>query len=112
MFAALEKNGNILLLALKAHDLSGICGVDEEPIMLQESLCAFTPQSPVYPNSLQFDIEGTRLFAVDFQGKVIVVDFGNVPDLQTLAPSSGETSRQFRLSSFKGVMRMGSKTKS
>ena len=112
MFAALEKNGNILLLGLRAHDLSGICGVDEEPIMLPESLCAFTPQSPVYPNSLQFDIEGTRLFAVDFQGKVIVVDFGNDPDLQASVPSSGETSRRSHLSSFKEAMKVGGKIKS
>ena len=94
VWAVLEMSGKISILGLKAHDREGICVSDEEPITIQASLSAQTTQSQICPSALRFDPEGTKLFALGVDGKLVVVDFAesqHLPDPSS--PSSSKSSK-------------------
>lgn len=71
IFAVLEQNGNISFLPLTGHSKGGIHS-DETPIRLEISLCEQDRPSPL---CLRFDPTGTRLYAVDAKGKIIITTF-------------------------------------
>ncbi|KAL8994326.1 MAG: hypothetical protein Q9169_005674 [Polycauliona sp. 2 TL-2023] len=73
-FAVLTKLGKILILSLSSHEEGGICSLNEEPDILPLSLCALR-SSRATPTCIRFDPEGTKLHAVDPEGKFIVVMF-------------------------------------
>lgn len=73
IFAVLERTGNIFLLPLTGHSRGGIYSEVEKPIKLESALYKQDRPSPL---CLRFDPMGTRLYAVDAKGKIIVTTFG------------------------------------
>ncbi|KAL8888602.1 MAG: hypothetical protein Q9215_003992 [Flavoplaca cf. flavocitrina] len=73
-FAVLTKAGKILVLALDAHEEGGIDSLQEDPDILPGSLCSLR-SSRATPTCLRFDPAGTKLYAVDPEGKLLVVTF-------------------------------------
>lgn len=74
VFAVLEKSGRILLLPLSAHTDGGIHTRNMKPDVLRDSLCqGRTSRGSV--DSLKFDPAGRDLYAIDPDGKLIVVSF-------------------------------------
>ena len=72
IFAVLERTGNIFFLPLTGHSEGGICSAVEIPIKLKSSLCK---QDRPSPHCLRFDPLGTRLYAADATGRIIVFTF-------------------------------------
>ena len=73
-FAVLTKAGKIIVLALDAHEEGGIDSLQDEPDILPGSLCSLK-SSRATPTCLRFDPTGTKLYAVDPEGKLLVVTF-------------------------------------
>ncbi|KAL9023717.1 MAG: hypothetical protein Q9180_008130 [Flavoplaca navasiana] len=73
-FAVLTKAGKILVLAVDAHEEGGIDSLQDEPDILPGSLCPLR-SSRATPTCLRFDPAGTKLYAVDPEGKLLVVTF-------------------------------------
>ncbi|KAL8896075.1 MAG: hypothetical protein Q9192_003280 [Flavoplaca navasiana] len=73
-FAVLTKAGKIIVLALDAHEEGGIDSLQDEPDILSRSLCSLR-SSRATPTCLRFDPAGTNLYAVDPEGKLLVVTF-------------------------------------
>ncbi|KAL8668386.1 MAG: hypothetical protein Q9168_006984 [Polycauliona sp. 1 TL-2023] len=73
-FVVLTKSGKIMILSLSGHEEGGICSEDNAPDILPVSLCALK-SSRATPTCLRFDPTGTKLYAVDPEGKLIIVAF-------------------------------------
>lgn len=73
-FAVLTKAGKILVLALDAHEEGGIDSLQDEIDIVPASLCSLK-SSRATPTCIRFDPAGTKLYAVDPEGKLIVVTF-------------------------------------
>ncbi|KAL8951014.1 MAG: hypothetical protein Q9222_002990 [Ikaeria aurantiellina] len=73
-FAVMEKTGKILILDLNRHELGGICSRHSKPEVLGVSLCELKT-SRATTSCLRFDPSGTRLFALDPEGKLITATF-------------------------------------
>ncbi len=73
-FAVLEKSGKILILQLTGHEDGGICSRNEAPKTLQDSLCELRSMRAT-ASCLRFDASGERLYAIDPEGKLIIVAF-------------------------------------
>jgi len=73
-FAVLEKSGKILILQLTGHEDGGICSRNEAPRILRDSLCELR-STRATASCLRFDASGERLYAVDPEGKLLVVAF-------------------------------------
>lgn len=72
IFAVLERTGNIFFLQLTGHSDGGIHSKVQTPIKLKVSLCKQVRSSPL---CIRFDPSGTRLYAVDATGRIIVSTF-------------------------------------
>ncbi|KAL8847263.1 MAG: hypothetical protein Q9221_007687 [Calogaya cf. arnoldii] len=70
----LTKAGKVLILSLDGHEEGGVCSLENAPGILPVSLCALK-SSRATPTCLRFDPAGTKLYAVDPEGKVIVLMF-------------------------------------
>lgn len=74
IFAVLERSGNIFFLPLTGHSEGGIHSKVKTPTKPKVSLCE-QKQGRSSPLCLRFDPTGTRLFAVDATGRIIVTTF-------------------------------------
>ncbi|KAL8767351.1 MAG: hypothetical protein Q9209_006114 [Squamulea sp. 1 TL-2023] len=72
--AVLTKSGELLLLDLTGHEEGGICSRKDAPDVLPASLCELK-SSRATPDCLRFDPSGTKLYAVDPEGKLVFVMF-------------------------------------
>ncbi|KAL9042162.1 MAG: hypothetical protein Q9180_000789, partial [Flavoplaca navasiana] len=72
--AVLTKAGKILVLAIDAHEEGGIDSLQDKPDILPGSLCSLR-SSRATPTCLRFDPAGPKLYAVDPEGKLLVVTF-------------------------------------
>ncbi|KAL8787533.1 MAG: hypothetical protein Q9213_002191 [Squamulea squamosa] len=70
----LTKSGDLLLLDLTGHEEGGICSREDAPDVLPASLCE-SKSSRATPDCLRFDPSGTKLYAVDPEGKLVIVMF-------------------------------------
>ena len=75
VFAVLDHTGRIFLVGLTGHENSGICGQLESPKRLSPKLSEQSGVAVQASSRLRFDPSGTKLYAVDLKGKVIVVSF-------------------------------------
>ncbi|KAL8708755.1 MAG: hypothetical protein Q9220_006397 [cf. Caloplaca sp. 1 TL-2023] len=73
-FAVMEKTGKILILDLMSHEHGGICSRHSTPEVLGVSLCELKT-SRATTSCLRFDPSGTRLYAIDPEGKLITITF-------------------------------------
>ena len=73
-FVVLMKSGMVLVLSLTGHEEGGICSRKDAPDVLPVSLCELK-SSRATPTCMRFDPSGTKLYAVDPEGKLIVVTF-------------------------------------
>ncbi|KAI4261105.1 MAG: hypothetical protein L6R42_003686, partial [Xanthoria sp. 1 TBL-2021] len=73
-FVVLTKSGKILVLSLDGHEDGGICSLKDAPDILPSTLSALK-SSRATPTSLRFDPSGTTLYAIDPEGKLIIVMF-------------------------------------
>lgn len=73
-FVVLTKFGKILVLSLDGHEDGGICSLNDKPDVLPVCLCALR-SSRATPTCLRFDPSGTKLYAIDPEGKLIIVMF-------------------------------------
>ena len=72
LFAVLEDSGRLSVLRLDKHDHGGIHSRDQDAEILAHSLCK---QDRPLTNCIRFDPSGSRLFAVDPKGKIVVTEF-------------------------------------
>ncbi|KAL8810971.1 MAG: hypothetical protein Q9200_002161 [Gallowayella weberi] len=72
--AVLSKSGKILVVDLTGHEDGGVCSRTSVPDSIPEALCELK-SSRATPACLKFDPSGSRLYAVDPGGKLIVVSF-------------------------------------
>ena len=72
IFAVLEDCGRISILALDAHEQGGIHSPQADADILSVSL---SKQDRPSMSCLVFDPSGSRLFAVDPKGKIVVAEF-------------------------------------
>lgn len=85
VFAVLEKTGKIFLVGLTGHENGGIWGQPESPKCLSASLTAQSGVATQGTSPIRFDPSGSKLYAVDPKGKVIIVSFQAEDDV--LGPS-------------------------
>lgn len=75
-FAVLTKSGKILVLSLTGHEDGGICSRTDSPDIMSMGLCELKSLRAT-PDCLRFDPQGTKLYAVDPEGKLVVVAFSS-----------------------------------
>lgn len=74
IYAVLEKTGKIVTLRLTSHEHGGIGPREEAPQKLRASLCSLE-SSRASTTCMRFDPSGEKLYAVDPEGKLLVVTF-------------------------------------
>lgn len=75
LFAVLERTGKIFLVGLTGHGDGGICGEAEAPERLSVSLPEQSGVTTQGTSCLRFDPTGSKLYAVDPKGKIVIVSF-------------------------------------